>query len=372
MKTHAQVLFWRLRAIFTTVHQRRNFEALLRLFLKGEGRPLPQRSQTHSSSALSRFLNHGDWPTWKLARLLREGGFEALARFAAARRGRKPKLLLILDLTSLEKAGRFPRLGNWTQTFHGVRGLHLVVLLVVYGPLRLPFGFALWRGKGSPSPAKLGLRLLEQVPAWLYAYRPLVLADTAFASAEFLKGIKALGLTAVVGMRRDRAWLPLGRLEHLEPQGRAVKLRGIPFPVWSAGYDLRHPDGRVEKRFVVSTEPMKPHVLVRWGRRRWKIEAFFKVMKQRFGLGRFGQKSPVGVYRFLLLSFLAFLLSQLMEPLPPTGEDPDWGRRAEMAAIFLLLPLLHLELLIEREKLRRMAQELGVRPEAMELGLEYA
>ena len=95
-------------------------------------------------------------------------------------------------------------------------------------------------------------------------------------------------------------------------------------------------------------------------------------MKQRFGLGRFGQKSPVGVYRFLLLSLLAFLLSQLMEPLPPTGEDPDWGRRAEMAAIFLLLPLLHLELLIEREKLRRMAQELGVGPEAMELGLEYA
>ncbi len=128
----------------------------------------------------------------------------------------------------------------------------------------------------------------------------------------------------------------------------------------------------VEKRFVVSTEPMKPHALVCWGRRRWKIEAFFKVMKQRFGLGRFGQKSPVGVYRFLLLSFLAFLLSQLMEPLPPTGEDPDWGRWAEMAAIFLLLPLLHLALLIEREKLRRMAQELGVEPEAMELGLEYA
>jgi len=305
---------------------------------------------------------------------LQESSFKAFTEFAAARRGRKPRLLLILDLTSLEKAGSFPELGRWLQVFHGTHGVHLVVLLLVYGPLRLPFGFTLWRGKGSPSPAKLGLRLLEQVPAWLYAYRPLVLADAAFASATFLKGIKAMGLDAVVGMRKDRAWLPWGKLEHLEPrrQERALWLQGLPSPVWAASFYLRHPDGRVEKRFVVSTELMKPHALVRWGQRRWKIEAFFKVMKQRFGLGRFGQKSPVGVYRFLLLSLLAFLLSQLMEPLPPTGEAPDWGRRAEMTAIFLLLPLLHQELLIEREKLRRMAQELGVGPVAMELGLEYA
>jgi len=43
-----------------------------------------------------------------------------------------------------------------------------------------------------------------------------------------------------------------------------------------------------------------------------------------------------------------------------------------MAAIFLLLPLFHLELLMEQESLRRMAQEPGVEPKAMELGLEYA
>ena len=151
--------------------------------------------------------------------------------------------------------------------------MHLVVLLLVYGSLRLPFGFTFWQGKGSPSPAKLGLRFLEQVPAWLYVYRPLVLADSAFASAEFLK---TMGLDAVVGMRKNRAWLPWGKLEHLEPwrQGRALWLQGLPFPMWAASFYLRHPNGRVEERFVVSTEPMKPHALVRWGRRRWKIEAF--------------------------------------------------------------------------------------------------
>jgi len=95
-------------------------------------------------------------------------------------------------------------------------------------------------------------------------------------------------------------------------------------------------------------------------------------MKQRFGLGRFGREHPVGVYRFLLLSFLAFLLSQLMEPLPPTGEAPDWGRRAEMAAVLLPSPLLSLELSIERERLRHMTRELGVGPEAMGSSLDYA
>jgi len=44
--------------------------------------------------------------------------------------------------------------------------------------------------------------------------------------------------------------------------------------VWAVSFYLRHPDGRVEKRFVVSTEPMKPHAPVRWDRRRWKIEAY--------------------------------------------------------------------------------------------------
>ena len=97
-------------------------------------------------------------------------------------------------------------------------------------------------------------------------------------------------------------------------------------------------------------------------------------MKQRFGPGRFGQKIQVGVYRFLLLSFLAFLLSQLMEPLPPLGEDPDWVgglRWLLFSSFFLLLPLLYLELLIEQEKLRLLSKELGLGLEAS-LALGYA
>jgi len=112
MKTHVQALFSRALAIFSTAHQRQNFEACIRLFLRDEGKPLPRHSPTRSPSALSRFLNHGDWPTWRLAHLLREFSLKALTVFAAARRGRKPRPLLTLDLTSLEKAGSFPELGR--------------------------------------------------------------------------------------------------------------------------------------------------------------------------------------------------------------------------------------------------------------------
>ena len=367
MKTHAQVLFSRLLALFATAHQKRNFQALLRLFLEADGRPLPQRSLSRSPSALSRFLNHARWPTWKLSLAIQQATEETLARFAAARRGRKPRLLLILDLTSLEKAGNFPELGRWLQVFHGTHGVHLVMLLLVYGPLRLPFGFTLWRGKGSPSPAKLGLRLLEQVPAWLYAYRPLVLADAAFASAAFLKGVKAMGLDAVVGMRKDRAWLPWGKLEHLEPQSApgACPLASGPAPPGVGDELLPAPPGRESGEALCGQHRAdETPCLSPLGEAPMADRSLLQGHEAAVWVGRFGRKSPVGVYRFLL--------SQLMEPLPSTGEAPDWGRRAEMAAVFLLLPLLHLELLIEREKLRRMARELGVWPEAMELDLEYA
>lgn len=155
MKTHAQVLFSRLLALFANAHQKRNFQALLRLFLEADGRPLPQRSLSRSPSALSRFLNHARWPTWKLSLAIRQATGETMARFAAARRGRKPRLLLILDLTSLEKAGSFPELGRWLQVF-------------------------LWNPWGAPGGAALGLRPLS--PAlWLYplAGKGLALAGKA-------------------------------------------------------------------------------------------------------------------------------------------------------------------------------------------------
>ena len=68
--------------------------------------------------------------------------------------------------------------------------------------------------------------------------------------------------------------------------------------------------------------------LARVGKRRWRIEGFFKTIKGRFGLERFAQHSKTGVMRWCCLSGLAYLLCHLADqdvPPRPPGTWPDWG-----------------------------------------------
>jgi len=59
----------------------------------------------------------------------------------------------------------------------------------------------------------------------------------------------------------------------------------------------------------MSTQKMTGRAIARGGKWRWRIEGFFKTAKHRFGLHRFGQNTRQGVYRWLVLSFMAFLLA---------------------------------------------------------------
>ncbi|MDJ0844906.1 hypothetical protein [Crocosphaera sp.] len=69
---------------------------------------------------------------------------------------------------------------------------------------------------------------------------------------------------------------------------------------------------------------MKGKTITRWGKYRWQIavrpravvrrkgtrtktEGFFKTAKHQFSLHRFGQKTLLGVYRWLILSFLSYM-----------------------------------------------------------------
>ena len=74
-------------------------------------------------------------------------------------------------------------------------------------------------------------------------------------------------------------------------------------------YYLKRNDGKLEKRFVLSTKPLKASAINWWGKRRWQIEGWFKTAKHRFGLHRFGQETLLGVYRWLILSFIAYILA---------------------------------------------------------------
>jgi len=182
---HAQALVYSLLSLMPTTYQRDSLQALLGLFLEAQGHPLPEHSQLKSPGALSRFLNEYDWSTRQVVRAVRQEILDQLLRYCP--RGRRPWLQVIVDLTTLEKCGKFKAFAHLIHILKGKRGLHLVVLYLVVGDFRVPWGFRVWRGKGASSSAQLAVRLIDTLPKPLtQAFRVVILADTAFGSVLFL------------------------------------------------------------------------------------------------------------------------------------------------------------------------------------------
>jgi hypothetical protein len=250
--------------------------------LEAQGHPLPEHSQTKSPSALSRFLNINPWSTRDMIRIVRNHVLEtSLKVFSAEGKGRKPFLQVIIDLTTLEKRGKFKNFEDLIRVYNGKRGLHIVVVYLVVGKWRIPWNFRVWRGKGTPSPAQLGLRLVKRLPKSLTErFRVNILVDTAFGSVEFLHGVRKLKYHAVTGVAINRKLVDGRVLRHLHKQGQQVRLVGLKFPVTVSWYYLKRDKGKLEKRFVLSTRPIKASTLKWWGKRRWQIEGWFKTAKQ--------------------------------------------------------------------------------------------
>jgi hypothetical protein len=318
MNTEARKVFNTIETLLPSKHHRKSLRVITNAFLEANGQPRPEHAIGKSASALSRFLNQYQWNLRALIRAVRNAITQRLIQTSHNRRGRKPLLELILDLTTLEKVGDFPELP--VSVLNDVKGLHLIVLYVVVGKERFPWSFLLWRGKDTIKPSNLALRLLSRVPAWFKnLFQMRVLADGGFGSAEFIEGCVALGLPAVVGVRCDRRVLSTGFAEHpakpgtkletLSVRGEQVKLADCCVTVWASWFKLKRSNGTFEWRYVISTVRADAASIVRWGRRRWQIEGFFKTMKSRFGLDQFGQRTALGALRFITLSFLAFLLA---------------------------------------------------------------
>jgi Transposase DDE domain len=332
------------RKLFNTIEQTLASKAhrkLLRVatnaYLEANGNPRPEHADGASASSLSRFLNKYDWNLRVLIRILRQNINRQLLNLSTQKRSRKHVLKLMLDLTSLEKTGEFPELP--IHTLDQKRGLHIVVLYVVIGNQRFPWSFTVWQGKDTISPTQLALRMLKRIPNHFKSlFQPRVLADGGFGSDDFLEGCVRLGLPAVVGIRCDRRVLRIGieqsdadvgtRLNTLKTRGTRVELHGCTIPVWVSWFKLKgkRKDGSFEWRYVVSTVKASGEAIIRWGRERWRIEAFFKTMKSRFGLDQFGQRTALGVYRFLTLAFMAFLLAFWVTlDKPSLLVDLDWA-----------------------------------------------
>ena len=57
---------------------------------------------------------------------------------SASGKGRRPFLQVIIDLTTLEKRGKFKEFEDLIRVYNGKRGLHIVVVYLVVGKWRIP------------------------------------------------------------------------------------------------------------------------------------------------------------------------------------------------------------------------------------------
>ncbi len=104
-----------------------------------------------------------------------------------------------------EKRGKFKDFDGAVCTYNKKRGLHIVVLYIVIGKVRIPWNWTIYRGKETTSPADLARRLLCTLPNILKrAFNIMILADSGFSSINFLKTVRKLKLHALVGIRNNR------------------------------------------------------------------------------------------------------------------------------------------------------------------------
>jgi hypothetical protein len=236
-------------------------DALIAAFLEADGNPRPEHAPIKSPSAFSRFLNQYHWNARAIVRIIRTAIIVQLWAASAQRKGRRPILELILDLTTLEKTGAFPNLEihlllvrqhltGYSRQLKDKIGLHfllirqhlagysrLVVLYVVVGVHRFPWSFMVWRGKGSLSPSKLALRLLTRIPTWWSErFTVRVLADSGFDSDEFIDGVHNLGFHGVIGSRSDRVIGPGKQLSDLCCKGSRVQFKAFKTPVYASWF----------------------------------------------------------------------------------------------------------------------------------------
>lgn len=259
------------------------------------------------------------------------------------------------------KVGKFKAFKHLIRVYNGKRGLHIVMLYLVVGQWRIPWGFRIYRGKDTPSPVQLGLRLLQSLPkALTQRFKVLVLVDTAFNSIKFLEGVRSLKYHAIAGVPYKRKLQDGRNVSQLHKRGQQVRLVGLKFPVSLSWYYLKRSDGKLEKRFVLSTKALKGSTITWWGKHRWGIEGFFKTAKHRFGLHRFGQGTLLGVYRWLMLSLIAYLLAHWAYLSTASPNLPDWGQAAQLAVEALLPQLVLFLLMIQVQRLRPLIRTQGI------------
>ena len=329
--THAQELVYRLLKLMPSPYMQASLQCLLALFLASP-RPRPQQSQTQSAAALSRFLNRYGWPTGAAIQTTRKRLKRLINRYLKSHRGRLPIVYAVVDLTYLEKTGKYKGLPGLVRTDNGKRGGHVALLYLAIGPFRFPWSFRVYRGKGTATPTQLAVKRLSQIlPIWRERFKIRVLADAGFSTTQLVPAAQKLGFEVLMSVCCDRRLADGSAVKDLHQRGQRVTLKDLDTPVTLSWFWRKHEDtGTRQPHFVVATEALSGAYLVRLGKRRWAIEACFKVLKHQFGWDAFGQGTPLGMYRWWILAFISYLLAH-WQFLASEQTTLDWQQAAHQA-----------------------------------------
>jgi hypothetical protein len=354
----AEELLLTLKQLMPSIYQQETLESILGLFLSGKGNAVPHHCRTKSESAISRFLNYYNWSTRSIIRTVRSYILNLILYQRI--RGRKPILQVMLDLTTLEKVGNFPHLNDLVRVYNHKKGLHIVVMYLVIGNWRFPWSFRVYRGKGAASPSQLAQKLINNLPSILtQSFQIYILGDTAFGTIKLVTKIHIQNnYYALVGVAKTRKLQDGRKICEVKTRGQQVYLNGLDIPVFLSWVWLKR-DGKRVQRFIISTKPMKGKTIARWGKRRWQIEGFFKTIKHCFSLHRFGQKTLLGVYRWLILSLISYLLAYWVYLHLGDSDNLDWFNSAQIALTLLLPHVLLLSLLNQIQTVIPWLNELG-------------
>jgi Transposase DDE domain len=131
----------------------------------------------------------------------------------------------------------------------------------------------------------------------------------------------------------------------LPTRGAEIRLQNCTIAVWVSWFKLHLHDGSYEWRYVVSTKKAHGLTIIKSGRVRWGIEAFFQCMKSRFGLDQFGRRTLLGVTRFILMCFLAYCSVACSRN--ELAKLPDWQELAIQTRRELMPMLNWLEVQLE-------------------------
>ena len=359
MENHTQWLVYTLLQLMPTSHQQASLQCLLALFLQAQCFQ-PRHSKTRSEAALSRFLNKYGWPTRKVIQTTRSRARKLVDNYFKSRRGRRPIAYAVVDLTCLEKTGKFKGLEELVRVYNAKRGVHVALLYIVIGPWRLPWSFRVYRGKRTPTPTQLALKLLRQIPQqWRQTFKFRVLADSGFSSTELIPFAQDLGFELLMSICCDRCLADGRKVASIAKRGERVELNGLDTSVTLSWFWRKHEDtGKREQHFVVATEVLSGAYIIRLGKLRWAIEACFKTLKHRFGWADFGQGTQLGMYRWWVLCWISFLLAHWH--FLSSGERVlNWEKAAQQAREKLFPEEVFEYFLTDVEQIRDLAAQLG-------------